>query len=296
MTSSTPQNIDDRSGRPKKPKLRDIELNPADPTLGSVMKRPRWIGMLVLALAVAAAFAWLGQWQLARAVAADPTLGAPTEIVRTPAELGDLMVPGAPLPDIAVAQKVRVSGHFDPGNAVVVGNRLHGDDLGYWVTGRFITDEPDHPVIAVARGWAPDLATARAAAESLNSFPEPPGELEGRLIPSQGPSTPDMKAEDPFLLVDMSVAQLINVWETDADSPVYLAYMVSFDTPSMLEPIDAPRPESGIEINWLNIFYAIEWAVFAGFAVFLWYRLARDAWEKEVDTNAASRGEPSPFE
>jgi hypothetical protein len=33
----------------------------------------------------------------------------------------------------------------------------------------------------------------------------------------------------------------------------------------------------------LNIFYAIEWVVFAGFAVFLWYRLVRDAWEREEE-------------
>ena len=36
-------------------------------------------------------------------------------------------------------------------------------------------------------------------------------------------------------------------------------------------------------MNWLNIFYAAEWAVFAGFAFYLWYRLAKDAWEKEVE-------------
>ena len=53
------------------------------------------------------------------------------------------------------------------------------------------------------------------------------------------------------------------------------------------EPIEAstrsssPPPEQSVELNWLNIFYAIEWVVFAGFAVFLWYRLVRDAVERE---------------
>jgi hypothetical protein len=36
-------------------------------------------------------------------------------------------------------------------------------------------------------------------------------------------------------------------------------------------------------VNWLNIFYAAEWAIFAGFAFYLWYRLAKDAWEREVE-------------
>jgi hypothetical protein len=29
------------------------------------------------------------------------------------------------------------------------------------------------------------------------------------------------------------------------------------------------------------VFYAAEWVIFAGFAVFLWWRLVRDEWEKE---------------
>jgi hypothetical protein len=33
------------------------------------------------------------------------------------------------------------------------------------------------------------------------------------------------------------------------------------------------QPET---INWLSAFYFLEWLVFAGFAVFLWWRLVRD--------------------
>ena len=29
------------------------------------------------------------------------------------------------------------------------------------------------------------------------------------------------------------------------------------------------------------MFYAIEWTVFAGAAVYLWYRVVKDTWEKE---------------
>ena len=59
--------------------------------------------------------------------------------------------------------------------------------------------------------------------------------------------------------------------------------------------ISSPAPSEGSRVNWLNIFYAIEWAVFAGFAFYLWYRLARDAWEKEVEEleDAASPAGPT---
>ena len=61
--------------------------------------------------------------------------------------------------------------------------------------------------------------------------------------------------------------------------------------------ISSPPPEQSVELNWLNIFYAVEWVVFAGFAVYLWYRLVRDAVERERDeageaAEAAAGAEP----
>jgi hypothetical protein len=40
---------------------------------------------------------------------------------------------------------------------------------------------------------------------------------------------------------------------------------------------------SDVSLNWLNVFYAIEWVVFAGFALYLWFRLVKDAWEREAE-------------
>jgi hypothetical protein len=66
---------------------------------------------------------------------------------------------------------------------------------------------------------------------------------------------------------------------------VYRPYLVADagDPPPGLVAIDSPAPTEGSSVNWLNIFYAVEWAIFAGFAFYMWYRLARDAWEKEVE-------------
>ena len=38
-----------------------------------------------------------------------------------------------------------------------------------------------------------------------------------------------------------------------------------------MDTIDSPPPSSEVELNWVNLFYAAEWVVFAGFAIFLWY-------------------------
>jgi hypothetical protein len=47
-------------------------------------------------------------------------------------------------------------------------------------------------------------------------------------------------------------------------------------------------------LNWLNVFYAVEWVVFAGFAIFLWYRLLRDEWMREVEDAAERAATTSP--
>ena len=63
-----------------------------------------------------------------------------------------------------------------------------------------------------------------------------------------------------------------------------------------LDAISSPPPEQTSELNWLNVFYAVEWVVFAGFAIYLWYRLVRDAVERERDAaeGAAAGGSSAP--
>ena len=47
-----------------------------------------------------------------------------------------------------------------------------------------------------------------------------------------------------------------------------------------LDEIDAVL-EPAAAINWLTLFYAAEWVLFAGFAIFLWGRTVKDAVERE---------------
>ena len=58
-----------------------------------MMLRPRWVGALVLALAIAAAFALLGQWQLDRAIASAQVEERTTEDVVV---LADVVSPDGP--------------------------------------------------------------------------------------------------------------------------------------------------------------------------------------------------------
>ena len=88
---------------------------------------------------------------------------------------------------------------------------------------------------------------------------------------------------DPQTMTRMSPAALLGRWHDVEGLNVYRPYLASAEPFGGLDAISSPAPEEGSTVNWLNIFYAVEWAVFAGFAFYLWYRLAKDAWEKELE-------------
>lgn len=265
-----------------------------DPSLFRVMRKPQWIGALVLALVVASVFAWLGQWQLDNAIRVDDEPVGASEIVRP---LDEISAPGVAVSDGAAGVVVSTVGSFVPGDFMVVEGRSNGGEVGAWVVGHLESAvgsgeaaAPSH--LAVAIGWAPDVAAAELAAQQLDGALERniaesatnPVELEGRYMPTDGPQRPD--AGDPVnRLLSMVPAQLVNLWQPFEGSS-YAGYLVLHPGLGVapgdfgLDPIDSVPPLPAEKINWVSLFYAIEWVVFAGFAVFFWYRLARDDWEK----------------
>jgi len=269
------------------------------PTLREVMLRPWWIAMLGVALVVAGVFAWLGQWQLGNAIDTDPPPPGATEVLRP---LADVAAPGEYLPEPLVGQRVSTTGWWVHGDFLVVSSRFNDGVEGYWVTGQLRLWEPAGslaparpPVsLAVAIAWAPTRESADAAAAELAATVATvdiagPAELTGRLISDEGPALPPAGA--PITeMTRMSSAALLSQWRDIEGLDVYRSYLVADagttglgPLPAGLVAIDSPAPDERSSVNWLNIFYAVEWAIFAGFACYMWYRLARDAWEKEVE-------------
>ena len=209
------------------------------------------------------------------------------------------MEPGEYLPEPLVGQRVSTTGTWVPGDFIVVSSRFNDDVQGYWVTGQLRVAE--RTSIAVAVGWAPDRATADAAvealekdAEALAGDPERAGEvvlLTGRIISDEGPSVPPRT--DPQQLDRMSPAALLSRWHDVEQLDVYRPYLASATASAGLVDISSPAPEEQSPVNWLNVFYAAEWAIFAGFAFYLWYRLAKDAWEREVEDFEEAAGAAS---
>ncbi len=267
-----------------------------------IARQPKWIALLLFALVLAAVFAWLGKWQVERAVIDSQTASAPTEV---PKALTELAQPGGPIPIIAGGHLTSVSGAFDPDGFVVLTGRLNHDQAGYWLVGRLLVTNsgvngnsvaspgPESVSLPVALGWAPTkqaFDTALASEKAKASAGATAGvsasawktiELSGRLMPTEAPIVP-LPASDPFEVSTLSVASLVNEWPNYSGT-AFGAYLISDNAPDGLTTIESAPPENSTNLNWLNIFYAIEWTVFAGFAVYFWYRLVRDAYEREEE-------------
>lgn len=240
---------------------------------------PRWIALLVLALVVAAAFAWLGKWQVERAIIQGAKDAYDTEVA---VALDTIAQPASPLTNDAAGRRVTFDATLDPASLVVVGNRLNEGAIGCWVTGRLVGDTG---ALAVALGWAPTIAECEATADEMAGEPVIQALVTwtGRYAPPEMPEGPG-PSTDPTQLNYMSVAALYNVWPESA-SPVYAGYLISEADAPGLSRIASTPPITDTSLNLLNVFYAVEWVLFAAGAVFLWWRLLRDDWERRTEAD-----------
>jgi len=248
----------------------------------STARRPKWIGALVLALAIATSFALLGQWQLERSFEGGEVTEEQTETV---VPLDAVAIPQEPMMSAATGQRVVVRGSFIPGDFLVLSGRSNHADPGYWVVGHLVT--LDGASLAVALGWTETEDAAASSIDDLDAV-TPGGEFGGRYLPTESPQQSDFEAGTRSAL---AVAELINLWQQQPEG-VYAGYVVLEDAPGGLEAIDSPPPVTEASLNLLNVFYAVEWVIFAGFAVFLWYRLVRDDVEDQLAAEAEASGEP----
>jgi hypothetical protein len=239
-----------------------------------------------LALAIAAVFALLGQWQLERSF----TEVQPEDQNQKPVVLIESEKPGAPLTPIAANKRVKAELMLDTQNVFIVANRLQRTNnevvSGYWVIANssvLLEDGDSTASLSVGIGFAESLAVAETARAELMESIQAQAFLEqtGRYLQTEGPE-PVTDPTKPYLLESFSLAQLVNLYKGD-NLQSLAGFMVLDSEPGFgLETIVIAPPEAGTQVNWLTLFYALEWALFAGFAVFLWWRLVEDARIREL--------------
>ncbi|PZE72063.1 hypothetical protein DEI81_06775 [Curtobacterium sp. MCBD17_013] len=249
----------------------------------AVARRPRWIGLLVLALALAALFAFLGRWQLERAIATAKVGPASTENQQV---LDRVTKPQRSMPEDLAGQRVSVRGHFVAGDTVVLTGRSGGGR--FQTVGHFV-DSSSGASLPVVIGYAD--ARRAALAGGARAATGRTVTVEGRYYPSE---SPDQDAFQKGEHSAVAAASLVNEWH-DFDGEIYGGYVVATHPTAAqahLGTIADRAPTRNVQFNWLNLFYAVEWVVFAGFAVFLWYRFVKDAWEREQDEAAGDDDGP----
>ncbi|GAA1766083.1 SURF1 family protein [Kocuria aegyptia] len=257
--------------------------------------RPRSILALIVSLGLAVGFVLLSQWQLESSEQAR-TVADPAKDVAVP--LAEAVEAGAPVTAVQADQLVTVTGDYRDGSTVLVPGRLQDGAEGWWaVTALTVPDSqelwPDaggELTLAVARGWTADPA----------SVPEEPAgavDVVGRYLPAEGPVPGETLPEGQVGTV--SPAQLTNLW----DAPLWSGYLAAFaENPASapfqlaedgtlapdaallgpeLSRLDIDQQPTDESVNLLNLFYAVEWVVFAGFALYIWWRFVRDEWQRE---------------
>jgi hypothetical protein len=96
---------------------------------------------------------------------------------------------------------------------------------------------------------------------------------------------------DPQRILSMSPGQLINTWATGASDfyPAWLLATAGLPAPAPLDAIAVVPIDDSLQIDLLNIFYAIEWLVFCVMAIYIWWRMVRDDYvtDKAEQSDAA---------
>jgi len=240
----------------------------------AVARRPRWIALLLLALVLAAVFAGLGKWQLERSIANGKPLPATTE---TRKALDDVTEPERGAPEQLAGQLVTVTGTFVAGDTTLLTGRSGGGT--YQAVGHLV-DAGSGASLPVVIGWSDHRREALAGGERIADGDRVT--VEGRYYPAESPDQ-DKYQQGEFSAV--APARFVNTWKA-FDDRMYIGYVVADGTTAKaagLGTIADRAPTREVQFDWLNLFYAVEWVVFAGFAVFLWYRFVKDAFEREQE-------------
>ncbi len=229
----------------------------------SVARRPKWIAALVAAFVVVGVFSALAQWQWQRSIDEATIIDRDTE---TAVALSDVAIPQSTITTDASGRMVSVTCQIVLGDDLWVTDRALPDGRGDWLVRHCVT--PEGFSLAVAAGWAQEA--------SADPIPDTSGLLIGRYVPTESPQSSDFEAG---VRQAIAIAELVNLWADPG--PVYGGYLVLAEAPEPLVTIPTEPPPTDASVNILNIFYAFQWIIFAAFALYFWYRLVKDEWEKE---------------
>lgn len=254
--------------------------------------KPEKILLLLVFIAAAFVCGRLGVWQLDRAyeranLAQQHALEEAEN--QQPAALADVLLPQATFGGSLVGKRVEVTGTYEPENQFLVNDRIINGQTGFLVLDSLLVTEDGsggasweglsgNPRMPVLRGWIPANAVDVNGAITEEwarkvAVPEGSVDLVGWLQASESTLTVSLPQGQTN---SVSSAALANEW----GNPIYGGYLVPQESvpadSSEIVPLPRPSIEGSEGLNVQNVFYALQWWLFGGFAVILWLRLVRD--------------------
>ncbi|MEV0119193.1 SURF1 family protein [Streptomyces sp. NPDC050844] len=237
---------------------------------------PRWWGINVFVLLAIPVCIFMGSWQLARFEDRVEAHDAAQEKADRQASPSRDASEARPLDSLLPVDKetsgepASATGRY--GKQLLVPDRKLDDKSGYYVLTLLRTDSGKE--LPVVRGWLPGKAGAGSA--KVPAAPSGEVTVTGALQASENPGSNGVSAAGGLpdgQLGAISAASLVNLVPGD----VYDAWVTLEKGDSGMKPVPAAAPEnSGLDLKaFQNLGYTGEWFVFAGFVVFMWFRLFR---------------------
>ncbi|MDI9832138.1 SURF1 family protein [Streptomyces sp. KAU_LT] len=230
---------------------------------------PRWWGINVFVLLAIPFCVFMGSWQLGRfedrvqehRSAGDQAAENRDEPARPLAEL-------LPVDKATVGRQATARGRY--AEQLLVPDREVDGERGSYVVTLLRTD--DGKALPVVRGWLrgdPDPAEAPAAPSGEVTVT---GALQASEVPGQN-GVPARGGLPAGRTAAISAASLVNLVPYD----VYDAWITLTKADSGMKAVPvAAVNDSGLDLKaFQNLGYTGEWFVFAGFVVFMWFRLLR---------------------
>ncbi|MFJ8674850.1 SURF1 family protein [Streptomyces sp. NPDC093589] len=263
---------------------------------------PRWWGINVFAVLAIPFCIFMGSWQLSRFEdrvdthhqQEDRSADAKVAAARP---LDSLL----PVDTVSSGRQATARGHYDTRHQLLVPDRTlnaeqggeqggkSGGKPGFYVLTLLRTDHGK--ALPVVRGWLPGDADTKADAAKVPAPPKGEVTVTGALQASENQGTNGVQAEGGLprgQLGMISAASLVNI----VPYPVHDAWITLTDAQAPLRAVPPAAAEgSGLDLKaFQNLGYTGEWFVFAGFVVFMWFRLFRR--EAEAAKDAALGLEP----
>ncbi|WP_437046210.1 SURF1 family protein [Streptomyces sp. enrichment culture] len=230
---------------------------------------PRWWGINVFVLLAIPFCVFMGSWQLGRFEdRVDDHRAAEARATSNRHEAARPLAELVPVNKATVGRQTTATGRYD--RQFLVPDRTVQDRRGYYVLTLLRTGSGR--ALPVVRGWLPgEPDPAKAPAP-------PPGEVTvtGALQASETPGSNGVSARGGLpagQTAVISAAALVNLVPYD----VYDAWVTLNEGDSGMTAVPASAAQgTGLDLKaFQNLGYTAEWFAFAGFVIFMWFRLLR---------------------